>query len=76
MVRDGEVVFVDRPVELKLINGVVRCEMYSGEDVIHLAIAIPTFIESFARAGLLAHQWQMGQGGDIIELAMFRSAQA
>lgn len=67
-----DVVFVDRPVELSMSRGVIRAEVFSGEEVLHLAFDVPTFLESFARAGLLAHQWQMGRGGDVVAITSFK----
>jgi hypothetical protein len=71
---EHEVIFVDRPVDVRLKDGVVFAEVRSGDRVFHLAGSIPTFIATFANFGLVAHQWRVAEDGtDVIELAQFRA---
>lgn len=62
---NGEVVFIDRPIEVSLVGDNVLAEVHSGGSTIRFAMPVPLFMESFAKAGLVAHDWRSGRDNVI-----------
>jgi hypothetical protein len=60
------VFYIEEPAEFRLEGGLVRAELRSGEQVIHLAGSVNTFLASFRRMAEVAAQWR-GGAAEIIE---------
>lgn len=63
---DGEVVFIDGPIELQLDGGIVRAKVTSGQRHFIFVATVSDFLESFARGAEIAHQWTVSNGGGTV----------
>jgi len=57
---DGDVVFIEGPIDLELFGPLVRATVRTGARHYVFVATMHDFLESFARAGKLAREWRGG----------------
>jgi hypothetical protein len=63
---DGEVIFIDGPIELELDGPIVRARVRSGQRTLIFVATVNDFLESFARGAQIAHQWTVDTATDTV----------
>lgn len=64
--RSNAIVYVETPVEFELEGQTVLADIVSGDWVIRVAMPVPVFLGSLAKAGLVAAQHR--EGAKVVKL--------
>jgi hypothetical protein len=65
---DGDVVFIEGPIDLELFGPLVRATVTTGVRHYVFVATMHDFLESFARASELRAKWAIKQLDTVVEL--------